>query len=209
MLNALRRDCIGEVFDYGFLMSHLQDFKAPHRKITTLLRAGAIVRLKKGIYVFGVDYRRTPIHRGLVANLLFGPSYVSGEYALSYYGFIPERVAVVTSMTTKRNKKFITPIGTFSYNYIHPKRFIIGVNWESLDEKNHYLIACPEKALIDTIEKYRELKTKKEMREHLLDNMRIDVEKIQSLDLTVLDKISDCYQLPVIRLLYETLLEGL
>lgn len=209
MLNTLRQDCVGEVFDYGFLMSHLHNLKAPHRKITTLLRSGAIVRVKKGLYVFGTDYRRAPIHRGLLANLLFGPSYVSGEYALSYYGFIPERVTVVTSMTTKRKKSFETPIGTFSYDYIHPNRFAIGVNWEQLDDQNHLLIASPEKALADTLQKYRALKTKQEMREHLLDNMRMNTEKLHSLDRVALKKISESYQLPVVRLLYQTLSEGL
>ena len=209
MLNTLRRDCTGEVFDYGFLMAHLHDFKAPHRKITTLLQSGAVIRVKKGLYVFGEEYRRAPIHRGLIANLLFGPSYVSGEYALSYYGFIPERVSVVTSMTTKRKKRFDTPIGVFTYDYIQPQRFAIGVNWETLDDQNHFLIACPEKALADTIEKYRDLKTKGEMRQHLLDNMRIDVEELHSLDLGALKQITDCYQIPVIRLLYQTLAEDL
>lgn len=88
-------------------MAHLKNFKAPHRKITTLLQSGAIIRVKKGLYVLGTDYRHTPIHRGLLANLLFGPSYVSCEYALSYYGFIPERVVIVTSMTVKRKKNLI------------------------------------------------------------------------------------------------------
>ena len=209
MLNTLIRDCLNEVFDYGFLMAHLKNFKAPHRKITTLLQSGAIIRIKKGLYIVGDEYRRNPIHRGLLANLLFGPSYVSCEYALSYYGFIPERVIAVTSMTVKRKKKFNTPVGAFSYDHIHPKYFAIGVNWQFLDNQTHFLIASPEKALVDTIQKYRNLKTKKEVREHLLDNMRIDAENLQKLDMNVLQEIKYNYPLPMTKLLYETLSEGL
>lgn len=209
MLNALIRDCPNEVFDYGFLMAHLKDFKAPHRKITTLLQSGAIIRIKKGLYILGADYRHSPVHRGLLANLLFGPSYVSGEYALSYYGFIPERVMVVTSMTSKRKKKFDTPTGAFSYDHIHLKYFSVGVNWQPLSNQTHFLIASPEKALADTIQKHRNLKTKKEIRDHLLDNMRVDLEKLQTLDMNALRKITCSYQLPIIKLLYQTLSDGL
>ena len=209
MLNTLRRHCLGEVFDYGFLMAHLKDFKAPHRKITTLLQSGAIIRVKKGLYIFGEDYRRAPIHRGLLANLLFGPSYVSGEYALSHYSFIPEKVTTVTSMTVKRKKIFTTPAGVFNYDHIHPKCFGVGVYWQALDNQNHFLIASAEKALTDTVQKHRNLKNKLEMREYLLDNLRIDAEQLQTLDMSALKVIADSYQLPVIQLLYETLSQDL
>ena len=106
LLENLRKSCPTDVFDYNLLMSALKGYKAPHRKITSLLHSGSIIRIKKGLYTFSEVYRQQPIHRGLIANLLFGPSYVSLEYALSYYGFIPERVETVTSVTTKRNKSF-------------------------------------------------------------------------------------------------------
>src|SRR3546814_12610637 len=51
----------------------------------------------------------------LLANHIFGPSYVSVETALSYYGLIPERVYETTSMTTQAPRKFNTPLGTFTY----------------------------------------------------------------------------------------------
>lgn len=60
-----------------------------------------------------------------IANLIFGPSYLSQEYVLQYYGLIPERVELITSMTTKRHKHFAPPIGDFRYQYISPKRFFI------------------------------------------------------------------------------------
>lgn len=41
------------------------------------------------------------------------------EWALSFYNIIPERVAVVTSVTTGANKQYETPIGTFLYRHLH------------------------------------------------------------------------------------------
>jgi len=51
----------------------------------------------------------------LVVNLLYTPSYVSFDYALSYYGLIPERVYEVTSATLHAKKIFETPLERFSY----------------------------------------------------------------------------------------------
>jgi hypothetical protein len=75
---------------------------------------------------------RSPKYGGTVepmeiANPLYGPSYISLEYALSYYGLIPERVESITSVTTKRSKKFITPLGSFSYEHIPLKAYPIGI----------------------------------------------------------------------------------
>src|SRR3990167_4568238 len=156
-LDNLRKKATTDLFDYNLLMSCLKEYKAPHRKITTLLNKGDIIRIKKGLYTFNEAYRQAPIHRGLIANLLFGPSYVSREYALSHYGFIPERVETVTSMTTKRNKSFATPFGTFVFYYLNLKRYHIGIYLESIEPVGHYFIASPEKALVDTIVSYRNI----------------------------------------------------
>ena len=48
------------------------------------------MRIRKGLYAFGEPLRRAPISRELLANLIYGPSYISLDYALSYHGLIPE-----------------------------------------------------------------------------------------------------------------------
>ena len=106
MLEFLRKESLGEEFDYQFLTSKLQGYRYPRNVIHRLLKTGKIIRIKKGLYVFGESYRRGPVSRTLLANLIYGPSYVSREYALGFYGLIPERVEEVTSMTTKKNKEF-------------------------------------------------------------------------------------------------------
>lgn len=208
-MRSLRQSCIGEIFDYGMLMSHLNRLKAPHRKITQLLKSGDIIRIKKGLYVFGEQYHENPIHLGQLANLVYGPSYVSQEYALYWYGLIPERVEMVTSMTNRRNKIFDTPLGMFRYTYLNNKRYTVGVEWKSLDHDQHFLIASPEKALVDTIASYNEITTKKAMRSHLIENLRIDEDRLHDLDIKIITVINQAYAKPVIKLLFDTLKEGI
>ena len=208
-MNPLKNVALHNVIDYGELMFCLRDYKAPHRKITTLLQSGKLIRVKKGLYVLGEEDRESPLNKELLANLIFGPSYVSQEYALQYYGLLLERVMMVTSMTTKRNKLFHTPIGEYKYTYINVRRFTVGVNWPLIADKVHVLIASPEKALADIITTCTDITTQTDMAIHLLDNMRLSKSDLLNFDLRKLDEICHAYHQPVISLLYETLKRGL
>ena len=86
-----------EVFDYQQLIGCLAHLRKPRDKIARLLAEEQIVRIRKGLYAFGSLYRRESLSREVLANLIHGPSYVSLDYALGYYGLIPERVSTVTS----------------------------------------------------------------------------------------------------------------
>ena|SRR3990167_5158090 len=209
MANLFKHTAIFGVIDYGALLSCLHRYKAPHRKITTLLRSGQLIRIKKGLYILGEENRDAPINKELLANLIFGPSYVSQEYALQHYGLLLERVMMVTSMTTKRNKLFRTPIGEFRYTYLNTRRFTVGVNWLMLSNNIHVLIASPEKALADIITAYPDITTRSDMAIHLLDNMRLARSDLLNFDLLRLNEISNVYQQPVIAVLYKTLKRGL
>src|SRR5437870_3006083 len=92
----IRKKAINEEIDYNFLISCLQDYSAPRDVITRLLDKKDIIRVKKGLYVFGENHRRRLIHLEVLANQIYGPSYVSREYALQYYGLIPEGVNEIT-----------------------------------------------------------------------------------------------------------------
>ena len=109
----IRRQIAGEEFDYQTLMSLLSAYSNPGMKVSALSRAGDIVRVKKGLYVFGERHRRRPYSMELLANLIYGPSMVSSDYMLAHYGLIPEAVYTLTSVTFKRPKNFETPLGAF------------------------------------------------------------------------------------------------
>lgn len=208
MWDKLRKSAILGVIDYQMLMSTLSGYKAPHRKITEMLRKQELIRIKKGLYLLGEHYRDEIPSELHIANLIYGPSYVSKEFALQHYGLIPERVTTVTSMTPKRHKHFHTPLGDFTYDYINLPRFTVGVDRIAITKQTPVLIASPEKAIVDTIARFSDITTEETLRQHLIENLRMDHTDLKKLKLNRIKKISDAYQLPVITLLYYTLKQG-
>lgn len=166
-----------EEIDYPFLLHLLKGYVHPRDKITWLLRKSVLLRVKKGIYIFGPEYSRSPYSMEVLANLLYGPSYISMEYALSFYGLIPERVERVTSVTSKRDKEFTTAVGIFKYRYLHSQKYFVGVSHHAIDEVRRILIATPEKALADLIALSRSglnLSENRDVQAFLYDDLRMD-----------------------------------
>jgi len=102
-----------------------------------------LLKLKKGVYTL----KGSAPDSNWLANSLYEPSYISLEYALNFYGLIPERVADVTSITTLKTKTFRNEIGNFVYRHIKPPVFRGFVQARS--GRLSYFIAEPEKALVD------------------------------------------------------------
>ncbi len=189
-MNVLRERVKGESFDYTLLMDCLSDYSSPRSKVTHLLQSGEIIRIKKGIYIFGPERRRSLVNLEILANQLYGPSYVSLEYALAFYGFIPEFVAEVTSVTTKRQKMYETPIGRFSYTPIPTKLFSTGFTLLQVADYGSALIATPEKALADLLyTRNFKIKSNQDLEALLFDDLRMDHLKIAHLRIGILDDI--------------------
>lgn len=173
----LRNKVVNDEIDYFLLKSILSEYDRPREKISTLLKSGVLIRVKKGLYVFGNQYKRKAICKEVLANLIYGPSAISFTYALSFYGLIPERVVTITSITNKKNKIFDTPLGRFTYQYIHSDKYSIGITQLELDETHHILIATPEKALADQIlffSSHLQINSDKDAKEFLFDDLRLD-----------------------------------
>lgn len=196
-----------EEFDYQTLLDALKGYAQPRMKISSLLAKGIIVRVKKGLYVFGESQRRRPYCRELLANLIYGPSYVSLEYALHYHGLTPERVETVTSVTCGRSRTFDTPVGTFSYRMIPLEAFRTGMDRVELDGGRSFLIAIPEKALADRIvaDRGAGITSQKELHDYLLANLRIDPAALRELDPARLAEIARHYRSRRVKLLAELL----
>lgn len=204
MTNALLQKSIPyEEFDYQTLLDAIQGYAKPRMKISGMLAKGDIVRVKKGLYILGESLRRRPFCRELLANLIYGPSYVSLEYALNYHGLTPERVETVTSVTCGRSRTFESPVGTFSYRMITMEAFRTGMDRVELDDGRSFLIAIPEKALADRIVSDRGagISTQKELHNYLLADLRIDPANLCGLDSTRLTEIASHYRSRRVRLL--------
>jgi hypothetical protein len=163
-----------DVFDYQTLIATLHNYASPRDKISRLVHGGDIVRIKKGLYIFGEELRKRPISKMYLANLLHGPSYISLEYALHHYSLIPERVTEITSVTPGRSKRYQTLIGYFSYRHIPLSSFVSGMDIITDEVGVSCLIAAPEKALVDKIQTGPQLRTRKDMELYLLEDLRIN-----------------------------------
>ncbi len=207
-MESIRKQIPHEEFDYQTLLHSLSQYSRPRDKITALLRKGVIVRVKKGLYIFGEDYRRQPYSREILANLIYGPSYISLEYALQYFGLVPERVKTITSVTTGRSRKYATPVGQFSYRMIPLAAFRLGMNQVELENGRSFLIATPEKALADKIRDDRGngLQTRSQMLEYLQKNLRVDTAILSNLDSKQIWSIASRYKSRKIRLLGDVVL---
>jgi hypothetical protein len=196
IIEELRRKMGGEEFDYQALLDSLKTYERPRDKITSLLRQGIITRVKKGIYIFGRKYARRPFSREILANMIYGPSYVSLDYALHYHGLIPERVEAVTSITCGRGRRFSTPLGLFIYRMVPMRAYQVGIDQVELEGGRFFLIAVPEKALADKIHDDRgaSFRTHAELRSYLFHSLRIDSENLTKLDPQMLAFIADRYR---------------
>ena len=203
MTYELRKNIAGEEFDYQVLLDSLKDYERPRDKITALLKRKEIIRVKKGIYVFGDKYAKRPFSKEVLANMIYGPSYISLDYALHYYGLIPERVEAVTSVTIKRSRRFLTPVGLFIYRGIPMKAYQTGIDQVSLDDGRSFLIAVPEKALCDKIDQDRgsAIRTQSEMRSYITESLRIDDEELRKLNPDIIAGIAENYRSRKIKLL--------
>ncbi len=192
----LRKEIPREEFDYTLLTSKLAGYASIRRKINELLKQKIIIRVKKGLYIFSEKYQETLVCKETLANLIYGPSCISLEYALAFYQWIPERVETITSVTPKRNKEFHTPLGDFTYQYLVMKKYAEGIEQVWVDQRHTVLMASPEKALCDYVlmNKIPMLETKRDVMNFLLDDLRIERKKLKECDLKQLKKLSKIYQ---------------
>lgn len=171
-------------------MSLLKDYKRPNDKIHALLREGVLEYIKKGLYVAGPILKVNRPEPFLLANHILGPSYVSLESALSYYGFIPERVYAITSITIKATRKFETPMGVFSYIRLPLPYYSFGIQQTKLSDQQYAMMASPEKALCDKVVTTSglQLRTKKNAMSYLIDDLRMERDNLKELNMKAISE---------------------
>lgn len=130
-------------------------------------QAGYIVPLRKGWYAFA-DYVQLPDSARYFAGKMCAPSYISLHTALSFYGIIPEAVVEITSVTTQKTCRYENAFGQFSYQTVRPRLFW-GFEPKTMRDGKQYMMATPEKAIIDLLYLYPQYTTEEDMRELRLD----------------------------------------
>lgn len=122
--------------------------QATRNRLSRWQTKGLLVKLKRGVYLLNKNDRKVNPSLSFIGNQLYRPSYVSMEYALRHYGFIPERVSDITSITTRKTARFKNKVGTFIYQHIKPEAFR---GFKAVKEDNglSFLMAEPEKSVVD------------------------------------------------------------
>ena len=172
------------------VMEELKDYSSPKARLTRLLKTGELIQIRRGLFVDNPS-----VSRKALASVVYGPSYISFEYALSAAGLIPERVEAVTSACfhKNRNKTFRTPLGEFRYFYLPDLVYPYGIQLKEDDDMS-YLIASGEKALCDAVYKVPAVAAISEMELLLLEDWRMEREDLLNLDQAFIKWIAPMYR---------------
>lgn len=136
------------VFDMAFLAQAFEEPRSTIRvQLSRWMADGHVISLRRGLYMLAEPYRKKNVTRPTLANRLCRPSYLSGLWALGFYGLIPEQVHWFTSVTSRGPQRYENPMGVFEYRHIKQDAFFA---YERLGTgEGSFLIAKPEKALLD------------------------------------------------------------
>jgi predicted transcriptional regulator of viral defense system len=188
-MNVLKQ--IGNIpVDFATLATIYGDYKFPKDKIAMLEKNSGLIRIKKGLYVVSPEVHHLPVSKELIANHLYGPSYISFEKALSWYNLIPERVYNIRSLTLKRSTKFSTPFGSFEYTTTTKDYFKIGLTQEVINNQYAFIIASPEKALCDMLLYTPGLRIQslKAMQVYLEEDLRINLSLLETFNIEIINQ---------------------
>ena len=177
-------------FAHSTLLSLLGGYKNPNEKIKNMAKSGELIRIKKELFVVGDMWREGDVCLELVANTIYGPSYVSLEWAMSYHGLIPERVYEISSICSKASKSYDTPLGRFTYTKAKKELFAIGITSQKAKDGTNFLIASKEKALCDKLiyTPNLSISSQKQMHEYLKDDLRIDISEFHGFDVGIVEE---------------------
>ena len=171
------------------LLDLLKEYKRPHDKIDELVKQQVLVQIKRGLYIPGTKLNIAPPEPLLIANHLYGPSYISLDTALSHWGLIPERVYEISSVTTNHSRIYKTVAGRFSYRSMPLPYYSFGIKQVQLTKKQTVLMASAEKALCDKIIATPGvlLRSVKQTLALLIEDFRMDETALRKLETTTIN----------------------
>lgn len=112
-----------------------------YKTIGRMEKNNLITKLIKGKYIV-TDSKISDFEK---AGIILSPSYISLESALSFYGILSQFPYSITSVTTQKSRKY--EINGKEYEYTKISKGL----YSDYTKKDGFLIATPEKALIDLI----------------------------------------------------------
>ncbi len=172
----------------NLLLDILGEYKSPNDKISELLKSGELISIRRGLYAPGPQTELPTPAPFLIANHLRGPSYVSLETALSYWGLIPERTFEISSVCIQSSKKYHTALGRFTFQQVSLPYYAFGIQNVQISNEQTALISTPEKAICDKIILTAgiNLRSRKQTTLFLLEDLRMDITMLRNLDTSIM-----------------------
>ena len=162
--------------------------------VNRAIKAGELIRVKRGIYVLANFLRNEPVHPFALAQQLMPGSYVTAESALSFHGWIPEAVRSIISISAKKKSVIYQHDMMGKYEFkcmkVKPGYFYQSVTRHKLDNQIA-MIAEPVRALMDLIHLR---KIPWQGLDYLTDGLRIDKYQIKSIPLLSFKSMLDVYK---------------
>ncbi len=186
------------------LEKQYHEYRNPVAKINREVKNGNIFPLTKGLYE-----TENNTDRLLLAQSLYGPSYVSFDYVLCLNGFMVDGLQDVVTCATFRKRKskvFRNTFGTFIYRDVPSKAFPYGVKYF---ESGQYsiLMATKEKAFCDKLYISTPVRSMKDFKELLFEDLRIYEDCFEYLNLNDLLELAPLYHSNNLNLLVKLIKE--
>ena len=168
------------IFTFGDVLNWFPNSSraAVYAQIQRALKSNEVVQIRRGLYHLSNQVFPRLVSTEVLANLIYGPSYVSFESALAYHGWIPEAVRNCTCVTNLRPRCFDTIHGQFTYTLIKQTPMMAGVLNEDAGHGS-FFIATPLKALADLVASrgldWTDCRP-------LVDSLRIEPEDLETLE---------------------------
>ena len=178
------------IYDFQSLSIKYKGYSNIYQKINNECKKGILIKIKRGL-----DTDDLYNDNEVIAIICYNPSYISFEYALSYYGVIPEFVSTFTSATfgKKNNKIYHMKDSTFDYRSVPDEVFPMGVLIMKNSKNISYKIASKEKALCDLLYSKYPVRSIKDLKTLLFEDMRIDENEILKMDVEFIKEIAPLY----------------
>lgn len=178
------------ILTFDDLALKFKDYTDIKGKIRREVQSGYLTPVARGLYETDAD-----VSGKYLAGSIYGPSYLSFDYALAHYSLIPEAVYhTYTSATFKKNKtkKYQNHFGVFTYRDIPAATYPFEI---TLFEENgySYQIATPEKALCDKLYSLPPLRNVRDLNALLFDDLRIDEQEMRKLNLKTIRELAPLY----------------
>ncbi|MCQ2795167.1 MAG: hypothetical protein MJ214_03060 [Bacilli bacterium] len=185
------------VFSNNDFRIYFRNISNINQKIRNEVNKNRFVRIVRGIY--SSDPNNDYLY---IANRINNNSYISFDYALYYYGLIPERVNAITSATRNTNKKraFVGGMRKYIYRDVNSRAYSEDINCIVDVNNNNIRIASREKAICDKLSTIPHIRTMKGIKNTLFYDLRIDEEVLFNLNIDRMISLSKMYNKPTLNI---------